>query len=294
MLHTKKPRITPLDIGIILVIAAALAAFGWRVDTQLDYEWKWTALGQYFLLHDPDQGWIPGLLTQGLLTTIKLSLWTMLFATIIGVVMGLARTSRSLFNRLIGQAYVGLVRNIPPLVLIFIFYFFISDQIFTAMGIDTMVRNAPPWVQEFLAITAAPVNQFTGFLSALVTLAIYEGAYITEHVRAGVQAVSVQQYEAAYALGLSPWHRMRHVIFPQAMTHIMPPLTGQFISTIKDSAIVSVISIQELTFQGMELMAATYMTFEIWIVITILYLILTVSCSVLSRYAERWFRRHEV
>jgi polar amino acid transport system permease protein len=84
---------------------------------------------------------------------------------------------------------------------------------------------------------------------------------------------------------------MRYVILPQAIQRILPPLAGQFISTIKDSSIVAVISIQELTFQGMELMSATYFTFEIWITITVLYLILTLSCSLAVERLEIFMRR---
>jgi polar amino acid transport system permease protein len=86
---------------------------------------------------------------------------------------------------------------------------------------------------------------------------------------------------------------MRFVILPQAVRMVLPPLAGQFISTIKDSAIVSVISIQELTFQGMELMAATYLTFEIWITITLMYFALTFGCSLLARRLELALRRRE-
>jgi ABC-type amino acid transport system permease subunit len=96
-------------------------------------------------------------------------------------------------------------------------------------------------------------------------LAVYEGAYITEIIRAGIQSIDKGQWEASSGLGFTRAQQLRYIIFPQALRRIMPPLAGQFISTIKDSAIVSVISIQELTFQGMELMAATFLTFEIWI-----------------------------
>ena len=87
------------------------------------------------------------------------------------------------------------------------------------------------------------------------------------------------QWEAAHALGLTRWQQLRYVILPQALRRILPALGGQLISTIKDSAIVSVISIPERTFQGLELMSATYLTFEVWITITALYFVLTFTCS---------------
>jgi polar amino acid transport system permease protein len=124
-------------------------------------------------------------------------------------------------------------------------------------------------------------------------LGIYEGAYITEIVRSGIDSVDQGQWEAGSALGFDWWSSMRFIILPQAVRIVLPPLAGQFISTIKDSAIVSVISIQELTFQGMELMAATYLTFEVWITITIMYFGLTFGCSLLARKLELALRRRE-
>jgi len=122
-------------------------------------------------------------------------------------------------------------------------------------------------------------------------LALYEGAYITEIIRAGIQSIERGQWEASSALGFTSWQRMRHVIFPQATIRILPPLAGQVISTIKDSAIVSVISIQELTFQGMELMSATYLTFEVWITITLMYFLVTFTCSLAVRRLELTLQR---
>ena len=129
---------------------------------------------------------------------------------------------------------------------------------------------------EFLL---GPSRMVSAFIPAVFTLAIFEGAYITEIVRAGIQSIEKGQWESSYALGFSRRQQLRYIILPQAVRRILPPLAGQFISTIKDSAIVSVISIQELTFQGMELMSSTYLTFEIWITITALYMILALLLS---------------
>lgn len=252
----------------------------YRVRIGLHYRWDWGAIPQFLLRYDPQAArWVPNLLLQGLFTTIRLSLWGTVLATVFGTIMGLFRVNPSLFKRLLGRTYVELIRNLPPLVLVFLFYFFIGDQILPALGIDTWVRSASPATQTLLSRLMAPPELFTAFLSALITLALFEGAYITEIVRAGIESIEIGQWEAASAMGLTRFQAMRHVILPQAARRILPPLAGQFISTIKDSAIVSAISIQELTFQGMELMAATRLTFEIWITITLLYLILTLSLS---------------
>ena len=222
---------------------------------------------------------MPNLLMLGLFNTIRISLWSTLLALVFGTVAGLFRISSSLFKRLLGRTYVEGIRNLPPLVLVFIFYFFLSDQIMPLLGLDQAVRDMSPSAQWWVAFFWAPAGGVSSFLSAVLTLAIYEGAYISEIVRSGIEAVPRGQWEAGHALGLSWFDQMRFVILPQAVRSILPPLAGQFISAIKDSAIVSVISVPELTFQGMELMSATYKTFEVWITIGSMYLFITLCCS---------------
>jgi polar amino acid transport system permease protein len=287
-----RPKITIVD----LVLGALIVAFGlyiiYKVSAGLSYRWNWSAIPQYFFRYDPDSGnWVPNVLVEGFLTTIRLSVWATLFATFIGVVLGLFRVSQSLFKRLLGGTYVELIRNLPPLVLIFIFYFFVSNQILPVLGVEEFIRTRGEKTQALMTFFFAQPSLFSAFISALITLSIFEGAYITEIVRSGIQSIEKGQWEAADALGLSKWQRMRLVILPQAIQRILPPLAGQFISTIKDSSIVSVISIQELTFQGMELMSTTYFTFEIWITITGMYLILTLTCSLTIAKLETALRK---
>jgi polar amino acid transport system permease protein len=200
--------------------------------------------------------------------------------------MGFCRVSQRLFYRMIGRSYVEFIRNMPPLVLIFIFYYFVSSQIMPILGLDDFMLAQSETTQRICEILFAPPAFLSAFFSALISLAVFEGAYIAEIVRAGIQSIHKEQWEASQALGLTKWQQMRHVILPQALQQILPPLAGQFISLIKDSSIVSIISIQELTFQGMELMAATYLTFEIWITISILYLAMTLTCSLAVRRLE--------
>jgi polar amino acid transport system permease protein len=265
-------------ICVLLVTAGVYIIY--RIKIGLHYKWDWGAVPQYLIHFDPEnRRWVPNMLLQGLLTTIRLSIWGTFLATILGTVMGLCRVSRSLFFQLLGRTYVELVRNLPPLVLVFIFYFFISSQIMPLVGVDVFMAGYPKAIRPILTLLFGSSSMFSAFLSAMVTLAVFEGAYITEIIRAGIQSIENGQWEASYALGLSRWQQMRHIILPQATQRVLPPLAGQFISTIKDSAIMSVISIQELTFQGMELMAATYLTFEIWITITIMYLVMALLLS---------------
>ena len=290
----RKRIIKPLDIVLGLGILAGGAYIVYRVDAGLDYRWDWAALPQYLFRYDEQGGrWVPNLLMQGLFTTIRLSIWGTVLATVIGVVMGLCRVGRSRFRRFLGATYVELTRNLPPLVLVFIVYYFISGNIMGVLGVDAFVESRSPATQRVLAFFFAPAPMFSAFVSALFTLALFEGAYITEIIRAGIQSIEKGQWESSYALGLSRWQQMRYIILPLATQRILPPLAGQFISTIKDSAIVSVISIQELTFQGMELMSVTYLTFEIWITVTVLYLLLTLSLSLLVGRLETYLRRAE-
>ncbi len=282
-----RKRLSALDLILGLIFVATVAYVYYRIDRVVHYRWEWSAIPQYLFRYDAESGkWVTNYLMQGFFTTIRLSVWGTLLAMIFGTTMGLFRVSRSLFLRMVGRTYVESIRNLPPLVLIFIFYFFVSDQIMPALGIPDAVAALSKSQQGLLTVLIAPPNQVSAFLSALVTLAIFEGAYITEIVRAGIQSIGTGQWEASRALGFNRWQQMRHIILPRAFQRVLPPLSGQFISTIKDSAIVSVISIQELTFQGMELMSATYLTFEIWITITIMYLALTLPCSLLIQRLE--------
>lgn len=304
-----------LDAALLVLLLAAGAWLYWNAAGRLDYQWNWGAVWQFLLRHDTQQGiqgaqgaagsWVPGTLTQGLLVTLRLGLWSTLLALGIGTGMGLLRASPRLFRRMVARTYVEGVRNLPPLVLVFIFHFFVSAQFAPLLAglfapvADGVAGMLPPqlylpvqdWLARMSALLLAPPGQLPVFLSGVVILGLYEGAYITEIVRAGLEGVERGQWEASASTGLTRRQQLRHVILPQAFRLIVPPLAGQFISTIKDSAILSVISIRELTFQGMELMAATYLTFEIWLTVAALYLVLTFSCSLAARHVERRLRR---
>ena len=292
-MFNQKTKFTTIDLILSLLLLSAVIYTVYKLHIGFSYKWNWGAIPQYFLRYDTEIGnWVPNILLQGFFTTIRLSIWATIFATLIGAAMGLFRVSRSLFRRLIGGTYVELIRNLPPLVIIFIFYFFVGDQILPLLGVEEFIRNSSERTQAVFAVFFAPPSLFTAFLSALITLSLFEGAYITEIVRAGIQSIEKGQWEASAALGFSRRQQMRYVVLPQAVQRILPPLAGQLISTIKDSAIVSVISIQELTFQAMELMSSTYLTFEIWITITIMYLMLTLSCSLAVERLELFMRKN--
>lgn len=281
------PGFTPLDAAILLLVLGIGGYVLYRAVIGLEYNWNWSVIPQYIFRKDAASGqWVSGLLLQGLLTTLRLSLWGGLLATIIGIGIGLFRVSPRLFWRQIASTYVGLVRNTPPLVIVLIFYYFIGDQIMNALAMDELAYRLAEQPRPLLEFLLGPTEQLPQLLSAVITIALFEGAYIAEIVRAGVESVENGQWEASCALGFTRFQQMRFIIMPQALQRMLPALAGQFISTIKDSAIVAVISIQELTFQGMQLMTTTYRTFEIWITIFAMYFVLTFLCSLLVRRLE--------
>lgn len=284
-------KIRLIDLILLAALFAGAAWMAFRMRSVLHYKWDWAGAVSYILRYDDSSGrYVPGLLLYGLGMTVRLSIWSSLISSIIGLVMGLMRLSEKPVLRWASVIYVGIVRNIPSIVFIFIFYFFISSQITMVLGLDDLFARLGGY-DSILSLFFSASSMMALFISAVLTLAIYEGAYMAEIVRAGIQSVESGQAEAADALGLTWFQKMRHIILPQAFKRILPPMAGQIISVIKDSAIVSVISVQELTFRGTELMASSYRTYEIWIMIALMYFVLTYSCSVAVGRIERSMER---
>ena len=282
-----------LDALILAIVFGLIGYVLYRAHSHFNYHWDWRLIPGYFLRYDAEQGhWVVNLLGQGLLATIRLAFWGSLLAALIGVVMGICRVSSSLFLRLISRTYVELIRNIPPLVFIFIFYFFISGQIMPALAIEDRVADAGPIAVAAITWLFGPPEFLPNFLSGLICLALFEGAYMTEIVRAGIEAIPKSQWEAAWALGLRSRRVMGHIILPQAVHKVIRPLAGQFISLIKDSSLISLISIQELTFAGTELAVSSGRVFEVWLTIAALYFLLCFSLAQLFRWLERRLSRH--
>jgi polar amino acid transport system permease protein len=267
----KRIRLKPLDLVMFAVLVVAIAYVVYRVDHVLVYNWEWGRVLQFVIRRDETGALVPNLLLKGLLMTLRLAFWGTIAAAIIGLVMGLCRTSSNLFLRSVARLYVELIRNIPPVVFIFVFYFFISGQIMPLLGAEEFARGASPVTVSVIEFLFSPIGLFTNFLAGVICLSMFEGAYITEIVRAGIQSIEKGQWEAARAIGLSRFNVLRDVILPQAIRKILPPLAGQFITLVKDSAIVSLISIQELTFLATEVAATTTRVFETWIIVGLLY-----------------------
>lgn len=201
-----------------------------------------------------------GILVKGLITTLEISVYSSFFGLLIGLFAGLGRIAKNPMIKGLSTIYVELIRGTPLLVQIFIFYYFLG----TVLG-------------------------FSRFSAGIMALSVFAGAYVAEIVRAGIQSIHPGQMEAARSLGMTYPQAMIYIILPQAFKRIMPPLAGQFISLIKDSSLVSVIAITDLTKAGREIITSTFATFEIWFTVAAMYLVLTFSLSLVVRYIERRF-----
>jgi polar amino acid transport system permease protein len=210
----------------------------------------------------------PGIMLQGLWITLKVSFIAIIFGILLGVLTGLMRISRNPCFRWMSITYIELIRGSPLLVQIFLWYFVMGTLINSLLS-KYGIGNIPPlWY-------------------GVIALAIFTGAYTAEIVRAGIQSVNRGQTEAARSLGMSNAQAMRKVILPQAFRRIMPPLAGQFISLIKDSSLLGVIAIRELTKATREIVTSSLQPFEMWIVCAVLYLLLTFTLSIFVQYLER-------
>ena len=276
-----------IDALVLAAVVSVVAYVTYRVNTVLVYKWDWSFIPGYLFRWDEETQWYaPNLLMKGLFTTIRLAVWSIVLAAIIGFLMGIMRTSRRLFPRMLSRMYVELIRNIPPVVFIFVFYFFISSQITPLLGLDDLTLDGSPVLLTTLDYLFGPPELLSNLVAGIICLALFEGAYVTEIVRAGIQAIPKGQVEAGMSVGLSRLQLMRYVVLPQAIQRVVPPLASQFIILIKDSSIVSLISIQELTFLTMEVATSTQRVFEVWVFVAGVYFVISYACAF-------WFSRLE-
>lgn len=155
-----------------------------------------------------------------------------------------------------------------------------------------IIRGTPMLVQIFLIYFALPMvigERINPFVAAVAACSINSGAYVSEIFRAGIQSVDKGQMEAGRSLGLSWMQTMRYVIMPQAFKHVIPPLGNEFISMTKETSLVSVIGFEELTRRGQLIIAKTYGSFEIWLTVAAIYLVMTLTIARLVSYLERRF-----
>jgi polar amino acid transport system permease protein len=277
-----------MDFVILAIIAALVLTLWYRIEDSLNYKWQWLEIPNYILRFDEtEQRWTTNLLLEGLIETIRVSIYASILAVIFGVILGIARCASNLTIRMLARTYVEFLRNIPPVVVIFIFFFFLSEQLITALNIEGWARAISRqdendiWVLFF-----GDMRRFPSLISGIIVLALFESAFVGEIVRSGIQSIDRGQREAAHSIGLSWLDEMRFIVLPQAIKKVLPPLANQFITLIKDSAIISLISVQELTYKTVELVASTRMIFEAWITTAALYFVLCFGLSYLFRKLE--------
>jgi polar amino acid transport system permease protein len=284
------PRI--LDIAVIVAVLGGAVFIAIRAETRLAYHWDWSVIPRFLVRTDPQTGRIaPNLLLLGLATTLRLAIWSLVAGLLIGTLFAAMRLARRPVLRWLARIYVELVRNSPPIVFIFVFYFFISAQVMPLLRLSAALRAAPAWLQDIVEILFARPERIDDFLSGLACLALFAGAYITEILRAGLQSVPRSQIEAAQALGLRGWAAFRTVVLPPALRNVLPALGGQFIVSIKDSSLVSLISIQELSFMTSEVSSTTRRFFEVWLFTGAVYFVICFACSLAFRALERRWGR---
>ena len=288
----KHARWSWVDWALLAACACIVGVLVWRAGSVFSYKWNWATVWPFVYRLDEATGkWVPNLLFEGLLTTLRLAFWGILMAGIIGTVMGLARTSKRLFFRLIGSAYVMLIRNIPPVVFVFVFVYFIASQIMPTLAIGDRVRSLSPLWQWWISILFGTPKLIDNFLLGLICLSVFSGAYVTEIVRAGLESVPRAQIEAGDSLGLSRMDVMRFVVLPQAMRNVLPPMAGQLIQLIKDSSLVSLVSIQELTFMAQDVQITTQRVFEVFVFVAAIYFLICFSLSQVFGSLERRYAR---
>lgn len=300
-------------VGVLITIIGALAV----ATDRIDYTWRWNRVPQYFLYNAEDpmdvlgdgyvkeinpgrdgkteivyldemgdtqrftvtsdtvtvsvdeelfdgdtvgylKEWKFGPLAVGLMTTLYISFVAGIFGLVLGIGTGLCRVAKNPALKGLSTIYVEIIRGTPLLVQIFIFYFFFG----TVLDIGRMVAG-------------------------IGALSLFAGAYVAEIVRAGIQSIAKGQMEAARSLGMNVFQSMRYIVLPQALKRTLPPLAGQFISLIKDSSLVSVIAITDLTKAGREVITSTFATFEIWFTVAALYLVITGGLSQIVQWVER-------
>ena len=210
---------------------------------------------------------------DGIAITLTLTVSSFFLVLFVGLAGGLGRISKNRAVRGVTTLYVELVRGIPLLVQL-LYWYYAFPSIVHSLGASLNL----PALENYRANAVA---------MAVLGMTFCYGAYMTEIYRAGIQSIPKGQLEAARSLGMSYVQAMRHVVLPQAIRVILPPVGNEFISLLKDSSLASVVAVTELTRRGREFMSATYMPIETWTMVGLLYLIMTLFSSRLVAWSER-------
>ncbi|MBU3194079.1 amino acid ABC transporter permease [Clostridium algidicarnis] len=197
----------------------------------------------------------------GFMMTIVISFFSLILSLVIGTIIASLRNSKILVLNYFSRIYVEIIRGTPLLVQIFIFFY----------------------------IVAAAAKLENRYIMGTIILSMFSAAYVSEIIRSGVESIEKSQLETAMSLGFTSYQKYRYIILPQVVKTILPPLAGQFVSLVKDSSLLSVIAVSELTKNVQEVDAINFATMENYMALAILYLVLTLPISQLSRRLERKF-----
>lgn len=210
------------------------------------------------------------LLLRAMGYTMLLALWGLFFGTLLGLVFGLLGVVRNKVCNTIQLLYVNIVRGVPMVVLAMFVFFGVPYAFNNILG---------------QSITMSALQAGT------ICLALNCGAYMAEIIRAGIQSVDKGQMEAARSLGLPYWRGMQRVVLPQAIRTMIPTIVNQFIITLKDTSILSIIGFPELVNTAKNVVANTFMSFQTWAIVAVMYLIIITILSVIAKWLERRLAR---
>ena len=251
-----KPKKIVIDVG-------DGAAIPRKEDVGLFTAWRVAFTGAiaivaYLTIFNPDPYWkILKFLPDGILVTFQVTIAAIILSLVIGLFTGLGRISKNRILNGIASLYVEVIRGIPLLVQLFYIYF--------ALG---RIVNVP------------------AMASAIIAMSVCYGAYMGEIFRAGIESIPKGQMEAARSLGMTSAQAMRHVILPQAIKTILPPIGNEFVALLKDSSLVSILAVSDLLRRGREFAAASFNYFETYTMVALVYLIITLFLSKLISIME--------
>ena len=260
--RTKRRRNSAItDTFQLLILGGGLIWLVLRGAAEMNYVWQWHRVPQY-IYKVIDGELIFGPLIDGLLVTLEIGAYSIVLGLVIGLITAFLRLSDSYSGKLLATVYLELVRNTPLLIQLFVFYFVLG-----------------------------PIFEIDRFWVAVLCISFFEGSFAAEIIRGGIVSVPKGQVEAGASLGLSRAATYRYITLPQALPIILPPLAGILVNLIKHSAIVSVIAVFDLTTSGLDIIPETFMAFEIWITVASMYLVITISLSIVISRFERYMKR---
>lgn len=250
-------------LPLVLVCCMIFCAFWIYAEASAQYSWQWSRVWHYLGTFS-ENGFKAGLLLQGLGITVLLALCSLTAAFCVAFALAFMRLSQSPVLSCAAGFILSLIRNTPLLIQLFLFYFVIAD-----------------------------IFRLTPFATAVFSLALFEGVYLAEILRGGIISIPATQWETSFSLGMNLPKTLHYVIMPQVFRNILPSVTGQLISLIKDTSLVSAVAVADLTLQARNVIAETYLSFEIWILTAAMYFLLTLLVSIPSRFIAGRLSAHK-